>query len=118
MLAIYFREVDCTTCVDENLLKVYEFIKAHKPPWHLVLVAHQNNYNPTKPNPYLRNLKRVGRLKAPILIEMNPNQSGLGPNFSLNLIDTLAQTIIIRYEPEIGRDDWQHFEKVLQYTLR
>lgn len=117
-LVLYFQEVDCNTCIDRDLLNIKSFFGTYKPKVNPLIIAQDRLFFERGTSPNLVQLKRVGRLKAPILVEEVPGSAGFGQHMTIALIDHQEKRILLEYHPVVDRDHWPSFEKALRRTLQ
>lgn len=97
---LYFSELSCGTCSDIALKKVSELYQDHKDQVDFMLVVH--GQDPT----YLANLRRVGKVRWPILLEEFPGQSGFHTELTtIVLLDKQTQSVVTLIQPQPDSQD-------------
>ena len=106
--------LSCGTCVSRELKRIQAMSVAHGERLDFVLVVSgEDEY-------YLRNLRRVGRIRFPILLGRAPGPSTQKPDqMTIDLIDKNRRRLIYRFTPYPGPEcagDFQVFQtRALHY---
>lgn len=118
ILIIHLSDLDCQTCVKRELLALRKYRKRNGHLFQTMTVIYDPSTTITSKNPYLRDLKRVGGLPGPLLLERIPGEAGLGEGFSINLVDYSSNEIVLQYRPKPEDERWPTFEKKLDLILK
>lgn len=92
LILFYSPEISCTTCKAKALNQLVNFSQKNKGLDYLFVTTEQDDYN-------LRQVKRIGKVDFPILIEPYPGFLGLAPTIGLFLIDNNSGKIVSKYYP-------------------
>ncbi|CAM2064109.1 hypothetical protein SCOR_02000 [Sulfidibacter corallicola] len=103
---LYFSELSCTTCTDESLVYLAEWHEALADKVDFLLVV--QGQDPL----YLNNLRRLGRVKYPILLESEPGMLGL-PETAVLLVRKGASEPVWGFHPVPGGENQRHAERFL-----
>ena len=116
----HVEQVSCRTCVDRELAALQQLSHSLQGKLDSLLVASDAGFTENgKVSKDLVDLRRVGRLSFPVLLENVRGEAGLGPLFNLSLWDRNRGEIVFRYYPQTSRDDlWPVFEKKVKTYIR
>lgn len=92
---LYYSELSCNTCTAEALVELAELYKRHGDQIRFLLVVH--GQDPID----LGNLRRVGRVQFPILLE-NEDRLGLPQQFC-GILDLNKQKFVYSFIPKMDR---------------
>lgn len=93
MILVYFDQLTCTTCLNQNTGLLAQMKREMGDQVAFVAVVRGDNFN------FLRDLKRMGKFDYPLLIEPLAGQIGLEAQFQINLIRMSDQKLVLRYLP-------------------
>ncbi len=113
LILAYFTRYDCRTCVDRNLLAVRNYRQANPGRFDLAVIVFDPETPVTAPNPYLSNMRRIGMLDGPILLERVEGATMLGNQLSFSVYDRQHMELRARFIPAKDPDDWPEFAKQL-----
>jgi hypothetical protein len=116
LLVFYFQGTDCDSCINRELLSIGDLLAEAHPRLSGVIVTHYDESSGHIPV-MLRDLRRIGRLDCPVLLEERPGQAGLGKRILVALIDTKKGTIEASYHPEFSRNEWPGFEAAVMERI-
>lgn len=108
IILFFFDKSSCSSCVTRELAYFNEFEKEVKSFADFIVVA--NNWDYT----YIRNIKRVGKTKCPILLNVSERTLPLH-SVTLALIDKASSTVVMRYFP---KPDPSHAEMFLEFKQK
>ena len=89
----YFSELSCTTCTERELVTVASWYERFADRANFILVVH--GQDPL----YLRQLRRIGRVRYPILLETGIGQLGFETT-TIAIVDQVPGLIVARYTPK------------------
>ncbi len=92
LILFYSPEISCTTCKAKALNQLVKFSQENKDLDYLFVTTEQDDYN-------LRQVKRIGKVDFPILIEPYQGFLGLAPTIGLFFIDNNSGRIISKHYP-------------------
>lgn len=116
VLLTYFNELSCRSCVNQNLEHLANLHTKLDPKsdLELVLVANDPASSAAGAHRYLNDMRRIGRVEYPILLEAYPGQLGLEVALVITLIDRQSGKQLVHYTPMTGKDDWPEYYAHLQ----
>jgi hypothetical protein len=117
LLVIYFDQVHCRTCVQRELLELRDFYKSHGNLLDVAVVVFDPATLSTGRHPFLHDMKRVGAIPGPILLERVKGEADLGNQFNISLIDRERHQIRLNYFPRTEIEGWSEFERKLVHIL-
>jgi len=97
LILVYFDHLTCTTCLNQNLSLIRQMKRDLGSNTAFVAVVQGENFK------FLRDLKRLGTIDYPLLIESHAGQIGLEAQFQINLIRRSDQKLLLRYLPVSGQ---------------
>lgn len=112
-LVFYFSELSCRTCTHQELQTVADWYSRYQDKMNFYLVV--QGQEPS----YLHNLRRLGRVHYPLLLEAQRGQLGL-PTTTIALFRKSTQHILAQYHPQPDQShiaDKALFHKRLQEEL-
>ena len=93
VLVVYFHQLTCNTCLNTSLSYLNEMYESASGNLGFLAVVHGEDFQ------YLRNLRRIGKVTYPILMERVPGEAGLLDHFNISLVDVSRQRLLVRYFP-------------------
>ncbi|MDJ0840427.1 MAG: hypothetical protein QNK37_28210 [Acidobacteriota bacterium] len=115
----YYTEISCMSCVQRELESMRTMKERLGDRLDFVLVTYNPGFaqNGSAGN-YLLDLRRVGRIDWPILLEAEKGAASLGNRFTIALLDKQRGEIIYRYFPDSEREDlWTRFEQTVTQII-
>ena len=112
-VVFYFSELSCNTCVTAELANVAQWYDRYSSQVDFYLVV--QGQDPM----YLHNLRRLGRVKYPILIEQNPGYSGLTTT-TIALFRKHTNQVLTSIQPTpetVNGKETEAFERRLKHEL-
>jgi len=118
MLLVYVPDVHCRTCVDENIASMIDYYERKPENLEFLFLTYSPDVRAGRKDPNLVRLRRVARLRFPVLLEPTPGFSGFEDVPAFYLVDSRSNRAVLRYAPIPEADsEWHAFERSIADRL-